>query len=260
MIVVLAAVAAAALVVGVTLATRQTPTQPHARKGKPPADAIGLVPSQATPQIRRAFADWPHGTLATMRRLAGANPRDPSVQFNYGLVLLWSGYDADAASVLRVAKRVGRDTPYEISADSLLHPQYFPGYPPFQPIERNPLLLRGARLQAQGRQHSAERLFELAARRAPDDDEAQVAAAVGRFDKGNLAASFSRLGPLSRRFPRSQSVRFHLGLLLAWTGQRDAALAEFRKAAALGPKTALGQEAKTFVRRLVNGGTNARKR
>src|SRR3712207_8076834 len=37
------------------------------------------------------------------------------------------------------------------------------------------------------------------------------------------AAAFSRLGPLSRRFPRSASVRFHLGVLLLWQGDLDEA-------------------------------------
>ena len=41
-------------------------------------------------------------------------------------------------------------------------------------------------LQRQGHQHSAERLYAQAARLRPDDDEAQVAAAVGRFDEDNL--------------------------------------------------------------------------
>jgi hypothetical protein len=73
----------------------------------------------------------------------------------------------------------------------------------------------------------------------------------------NLSASFSKLGPLVRRFPKSQSVRYHLGLLLAWTGQRDQAIAEFRLARSLGPKTTLGKEANTFLGGLVTGGTNS---
>ena len=48
---------------------------------------------------------------------------------------------------------------------------------------------------------------------APD---AQVAAAVVRFDKTRPVLAFSRLGPLTRRFPHASTVRFHLGLLLLW--------------------------------------------
>jgi hypothetical protein len=87
-----------------------------------------------------------------------------------------------------------------------------------------------------------------------------VAAAVGRFDMDNLSASFSKLGPLVRRFPRSQSVRYHLGLLLAWTGQRDQAVAEFRLARSLGPKTRLGKEANAFLGGLVTSGTKSTQR
>jgi hypothetical protein len=53
-----------------------------------------------------------------------------------------------------------------------------------------------------------------------------------------------------KRFPHSQSVRFHLGLLLAWTGQRTQAVQEFRLARSLGPATALGKQAGTFLSRL----------
>jgi hypothetical protein len=52
-------------------------------------------------------------------------------------------------------------------------------------------------------------------------------------------------------------VRFHLGLLLAWTGQRTQAEREFRIARGLGPKTQLGREANAFLAGLVTGGTNS---
>src|SRR5205085_8348023 len=129
------------------------------------------------------------------------------------------------------------------------------GYPPFQYGGTDPLLVQGQIEQRRFHPESAERLFARAARLHPDDPEAQVAAAVGRFDMDDLSASFSRLGPLVKRFPHSQSVRFHLGLLLAWTGQRAKAVAEFRLARALGPKTALGQRAATFLGSLVTTGT-----
>jgi hypothetical protein len=115
-------------------------------------------------------------------------------------------------------------------------------------------------LQRAGHERSAERVFAQAALLHPRDDQAQVAAAVARFDMDDLSASFSRLGPLVRTFPRSQSVRFHLGLLLAWTGQRDKAVLEFRLARALGPTTRLGREAATFLGSLVTSGTKKTQR
>ena len=56
-------------------------------------------------------------------------------------------------------------------------------------------LLYGAALLRLGRTVSAEREFAAAAALAPHDADAQVAAAVGRFDKANPSLAFSRLGP-----------------------------------------------------------------
>lgn len=252
LIVAVLAVVAAGSVVGVTLATRQTPDQPKALPDKPPLGKN--LPTPAAAQIRAAFAAWPKGGVETMETLGREYPKDPVVQLYRGLALLWAGYPGDAGVVLRKAKKVGRDTTWEVQADSVLHPEYQVGDPTFRPQHPNALLEKGFRLQVAGRQHSALRAYEQAARAAPNDDEAQVAAAVARFDKDNLNASFSRLGPLTRKFPKSQSVRFYLGLLLAWTGQRDPAIAQFQKAVALGPNTDLGRNASEFLKS-VQGGT-----
>ena len=93
-------------------------------------------------------------------------------------------------------------------------------------------LLYGAALQKLGRPLSARREFAAAAALAPNDANAQVAAAVGLFDKTRPAVAFSRLGPLVKRFPHAVTVRFHLGLMLLWLKQIDKAKAEFRKARA----------------------------
>jgi tetratricopeptide (TPR) repeat protein len=243
-----AAVAVAAAVLGITLATRQTPSQPHSLPGKPGVPTV--LPTPAAGRIRAAFRSWPHGSLDSMEELGREYPRDAVVQLYLGVALAWAGYDADAATALRAAKAAGRDTPYEIAADDLLHPQFFRGYPVFRPIRPSRLLEEGSRLQAQGHQHSAERVYVREARAQPGDAEAQVAAAVGRFDKDDLVPAFSRLGPLTRRFPRSQPVRYYVGLLLAWTGQRDAAVAQFEKAAALDRRSTLGRSASDFLARL----------
>ncbi len=242
------AMLAAAAVVGLTLATRQTPPQPTPLAGRPPVPKPLETPVAS--RIRAAFAAWPHGTVDALEQLATARPRDPAVQFSLGLALVYAGYEAEAETALRAAKRLGRDTPVELQADSLLHPQYFPGVPVFAYGGPNPVLRRGSELQAQGHQHSAERLYARAARLQPANAEARVAAAVGLFDKDDLTPAFAQLGPLTKRFPRSQTVRYYLGLLLAWTGQGDAAVAEFTRAVALDPASPLGRNAKEFLRRL----------
>lgn len=252
-----AAVTAAGIVVGVVLATRQDPAQPKVQCPKP---RLLIVPGVGNPQasaaVQVAFSRWPHDTLQRLEALATQYPRDPVVQFNFGSALFCRGYTADAVQAYQAAKRTGRDTQYEISADNLLHPDFFPGgYPIFEPTSRDPLLIRGNLLQREGHQHSAERLYARTARLHPNDPEALVAAAVGRFDESNLSASFSRLGPLARRFPRSQTVRYHLGLLLIWIGQTKEGVAEFERARKLGPHTTLGKEAATLLDRIRQGGT-----
>jgi predicted Zn-dependent protease len=236
LIVGLLAVLAAGIVVGVVYATRQSPPQPKAQcKERPKPFIVPGTPTTNVAAVRAALAQKPVAAARALEQLAFEAPNDPVVQFNYGTTLFCAGFVGDAVQAFRAAKQAGRDTYYETSHD--------------------PLLVRGAILQRQGHQHSAEREWAKAARLHPGSDEAQVAAAVGRFDMDNLSASFSRLGPLVRRFPTSQSVRYHLGLLLAWTGQRDQAVTEFRLARSLGPNTVLGKEANTVLGGLVTGGT-----
>jgi predicted Zn-dependent protease len=261
-VVALVAVAAAGIVVGVVSATRQSPPQPSAQcKQRPAPFVVPGVPARNVAAVRAALALKPSAAAQALEQLAASAPNDPVVQFNYGTALFCAGYLGEADRAFRAAKTAGRDTFYEIQSDVILHPQFFSrGYPPFQSESTDPWLVRGAILQRGGHQHSAERAFARAAALHPGSDEAQVAAAVGRFDMDDLSASFSRLGPLVRRFPHSQSVRYHLGLLLAWTGQRTQAIEEFRLARGLGPRTTLGKEASTFLAGLVASGTNGTKR
>ena len=260
-----AAVAAAGVVAGVVLATRQDPPQPKAQcaSGAQPL----LVPSVATPyaaRIRAALALPAKRAAFALEPLEQDAPKDPAVQFNYGVALFCAGYLNEAGQAFRAAKTTGRDTLYEMRADEILHPQYFTPqdglYPVFQLSRADALLEQGVLQQRLGHQHSAEKLFRRAARQRPGDDQAQVAAAVGLFDEDNLPASFSRLGPLVKRFPNSQSVRYHLGLLLAWTGQRDQAIVEFRLARSLGAQTSLGRQADVFLKGLVPNGTKGQSR
>lgn len=259
-----AAVAAAGTVVGVVYATRQNPPQPTANcKAASPLVVPG-VRSQHVAAVRAAMKLPAKRAAQRLEAVARAAPKDALVQFNDATVLFCAGYVAEAEQAWQRAKKAGYDTYYEMRADTILHPQYFQPqdglYPVFEPAHADPQLARGVLAQRLGHQHTAERIYARVARLHPDDDEAQVAAAVARFDEDNLSASFSRLGPLTKRFPRSQSVRFHLGLLLAWTGQRALAEKEFRRARSLGPETPLGREANAFLHGLVTGGTKATQR
>lgn len=227
-------------------------------------------------QVGAAVAAWPNGTVTRLDELAARHPSSGVVLLHLGLAQVASG-NADAAdSAWRKALARNPDSETAVQAESLLHPRFAPGRPPFVPsfgvpaevarlspvgqlaaLERaargrdvRAKLLYGSALQRLGRPLSAERQFTAAASLAPGDPEAQTAAAVGLFSKAKPELAFSRLGPLAPRFPRSQSVRFHLGELLLWIGQLDKARQELRLARREGPSTPLGRTAAEFLAKL----------
>lgn len=234
-------------------------------------------------QVGAAFAGWP-GTFDRLRLLAQRNPRSSVVQLNYGLALYWRGDDGAATTAWRTAFKAQPDTPYAVRAEDLLHPDFPRGLPTFVPsfpappaigklsppkqlayLERRARtggvrdkLLLGVALQRLGRQRSALREYQAAAALAPADPEPRVAVAVARFDKAAPARTFSRLGPLSRTYPKNQSVRFHLGLCLLWIGSVDQAKQELRRARSEGPGTTLGIEAARFLEQLASVGTQGK--
>ena len=251
------ATAAAAAVVGITAATHHTPPKPLGpREGKPPFAADATAPRPLAADVRAALRAWPRGTIPRLQTLAAANPRSGLVRVNLGLALFWARREAAAATRWREAARVDPDSPSAIRAGDLLHPGSPPGLPFFVPSGRvDAQLARGLAFQRAGRAVSAERAFAAAARAAPDDPQTLVASAVSRFRKDDPARAFSRIGPLTVRFPRSQTVRFHLGLLSIWIGDFGEAKQQLELARAAGPQTKLGREAKTLLASLVRVGT-----
>ena len=229
-------------------------------------------------RVGRAFALWPEETVDRMNRLAGLYPQRAVVQLNLGIALFWSGLRG-AEDAWRAAAASEPDTAYAIAAGNLLHPEYAPGIPVFMTtvplpaaldslapgaqlalLRRNAArganekLLYGVALQRLGRPRSAQRVFTSAARQAPESVEAQVAAAVGRFDKARPAEAFSRLGPLTRRFPGSATVRFHLGLLLLWSGEVKPARTQLVRAVRAEPGSPLAREAQKVIDELKEAG------
>jgi tetratricopeptide (TPR) repeat protein len=226
-------------------------------------------------QVGRALSTWPEASLDRLESLARENPRSGAVQFHLGLVRFWSG-DRDGALAAWRATRAGDpDSAYAVRSSDLLFRQYPPGLPVFIPSFRadpgltrltprrqlaalarrargedvHHKLLYGLALQRIDRPLSARREYTAAAENAPNDPEALVADAVGRFDKAHPERAFSRLGPLARRYPRAATVRFHLGLLLLWLGNVEEAKRQLRLASA-SMKSPLSREAKRFLTRL----------
>lgn len=205
-------------------------------------------------RVGQALAGWPSGTLAQLQALASERPRNGIVRLNLGFALFWSGHKEDALAAWRQTRAIAPDSLAAVRAGDLLYPRFASGLPVFEPDrprgEAGRHLLAGVRLQRLGRQVSAQREYDEAARLAPHDPQALVAAAVARFDKANPSAAFGRLGPLAKRFPRAATVRFHLGLLLLWMGQVEQAKTQLRQAKAIAPDDPLGREADRFLKRL----------
>jgi len=247
-----AAAAAAGVAVGVTLATRTS--VPKRQSSAPPLADDPTAPPQLVGGVRDALRAWPSGTVRRLRILAAEHPRSALVRLELGLALAAGGDAPAAQGAWRSAARAQPDSPSAVYAENALHPEAPRNNPPFIPAFTRPrtpaerLLVRGIALQAALRPLSAERAFAAAARLAPNDPEAQVAAAVGLYDKGRPALAFSRLGPLVRRFPHAQTVRFHLGLLLIYIRQVGPARRELALARAEGPGTPLGKRAQLLLR------------
>jgi len=233
-------------------------------------------------QVGSALAAWPSGSIERLENLQAAHRRSALVGLHLGLAYYWDRRNDDALAAWRSAASDQPDTAYAVRAGDFLHPQYAPGLPPFLPSFQPPLriralpgpqqlaalragaahggtrakLLYGTVLQRLGRPVSAEREFTAAVRLAPNDPDARVAEAVGRFDKAKPARAFGRLGPLTRVFPQAQTVRFHLGLLLLWSAQVKEARKQLQEAQREAPNSLLGRQAAQYLAALDRIGTS----
>ena len=224
-------------------------------------------------RLGAAMSDWPDG-FNDIAALAHQNPRSALAQLELGLADFWEGRLAQAQDEWRRARRLEPDTSYAIAAENLLYPRYFSGHPPYSPSFASPpelarltppkqlgflasrarrpdahaKLLYGAALLRLGKTVSAEREFAAAAKLAPKDPDARVAAAVGLFDKAKPSLAFSQLGPLVKVFPKSPLVRYHLGLMLLWMGQAPAGRTQLEHVVAAGPSPYLDSAQKLLAR------------
>ena len=248
------------------------------------ASAIFVRHTSVEARVGAAFARWPEGSVAELRDLARAHPRDDFVRLHAGLALLWAGDGSAAQGEWRAAVSPHVDSASALRAEGLLFPNFPNGRPTFVPgfevavpagtpeQQLNELRSRAVRggareklayglaLQRLGRPLEARAQYDAAARADPRDVEAKVAAAVVRFAKARPQDAFGRLGPLARRFPRSQSVRFHLGLLLLWLRDVDTARQQLERTRALDAASRLGREANAYLVRLGSGGSEDRER
>ena len=226
-------------------------------------------------KLGAAFSAWP-ASEDRIEQLGALFPRSALVQLHVGLARFWAGAGG-ALSAWREARDVEPDTPYAVRADDLIHlDEFAPGLPVFVPSfpysleggtpasqleslrgESGPSgrLLYGVALQRLGRPLSARRAFADGLLLAPNDVDALVADAVGRYDKSNPAAAFSRLGPLTRRFPQAATVRFHLGVLLLWQKDVKEAKRQLRLARESEPGSRIAREAGRYLAEIAQVGT-----
>src|SRR4051812_1706706 len=229
-------------------------------------------------QIGTAFAGWPDGGLDTLKRLAGQNPQSALAAFHLGWAYYWSGRVGDAVATWRRVDVKFPDSPESVEAENLLYPKLARDLPfvvlplalPSAPTRARQLQLLAEAARAPNanaklryglalwklwRRVSAERQFAAAARLAPGDPAARTAAAVALFTKRAPVRSFAKLGPLTGVFPRSSAVRFHLGVLLVWTGEAAKGLKQLHLAAVDEPRSLYAQEARKLLRALAAHGT-----
>lgn len=192
-------------------------------------------------QVGAALSGWPEG-FDRLAAIARQHPGSALAQLELGLAFLWQNRFAQAEAAWRKARTLQPDTSYAVHAKDFLHPKDVPGLPYIilsfplpASFSRAPTAELLASLAGRARAGSArdklryglilwtldhpisaERQFAAAAAQAPHDVDARVAEAVGLFDKDRPQLAFSRLGPLTKVFPRSVEVRFHLGLMLLW--------------------------------------------
>ena len=244
----------------------------YARGDTEAAAALFAKHDSLEAKVGLALARWPDESVARLEQLAKLYPDLAVVQLHLGLARLWAN-QGDPVSAWQAALEAEPDTPYAIVAGNLLHPDLPRGLPAFIPSFSAPpsvtalppagqlealranaargglrdQLLYGVGLQRVGRPVSAARVFYRAAKRYPHEVEALVAAAVGAFDKDAPAGAFGKLGPLSARYPNEPTVRFHLGVLLLWTGRIKPAERQFRLAMRAQPGTPLARESARYL-------------
>jgi tetratricopeptide (TPR) repeat protein len=207
----------------------------------------------------------PDATIARLRLLA---PTQPFAAYELGVVQLWAGRIALATAALKAVRDAAPESFYGVKADDLLHPTMQAGYPLFVPAESPPAgattatlaaaaranpedavaqLQYGASLQAEGRRTEATAAYRQAIKADPSRVEAQVALAVGGFQKDDPAKAFGIIGPLARDHTGDPSPRFHLGMMLLWIGQPEQAKAQFQQVAKEAPGTRLARLAAFFA-------------
>jgi tetratricopeptide (TPR) repeat protein len=231
----LAAGAAAALVVGVTVLQADDSPERAARASEAPPLELGLLarddaeartlraaeraleeggraearaefervleenPDSVEAAVGAAVAAWPEGTLARLRGLVGEHPASGVARLHLGFALYASGEEGAAATQWREVERRDPDSPAALRAEDVLHPRIAPGRPPFVAPLPRPRRLQGLPPERQ--------LAELRRLARSGGARAWLAYGVGLQRAGRPVSAREAFDRAARLDPRSLEAR-----------------------------------------------------
>jgi tetratricopeptide (TPR) repeat protein len=222
--------------------------------------------------VAGALIAWPttspSDVARTLEGIANDAPSSDGLPLvERGIVSLWQGCTATAATWLEQAKGAEPDSFYSTLADNLLHPEQNKQYPPFisnvklpgggvaerkraaaaHPGSADLQLAYALALQGAGKRTAARAAAEQAVAADPRNLDAQVAAIVLGYDKDAPATAVGALGALIKQNPDQVGPVLHLGILLLWIERNTLAAQEFAKAAKISPTSRDGRIASAFL-------------
>ena len=241
--------------------------------------------SRGTTRSRRGSASrsaaGPTARVARLTQLSGLHPKSAAVQLNLGLARFWAG-EGGAEGRLAVGRRARaghrvrghrrQPAPSRLRAQpARLRPvgracrRPFAGSrprPSSRALERRARtgtaadrLFYGVALQRLGRQRSAERVYAAAARAGAERPRGAGRGGRRALRQGAARRRRSRGSGRSRAtFPKAATVRFHLGLLLLWSGQVKEARRQLRARSDRRARLAARRRGEALPRRAAHGG------
>jgi hypothetical protein len=151
-------------------------------------------------RIGAAFARWPDGSLDRVKQLVVGAPGNSTAQLHLGLAYYWSGRTADAVAAWRSAETAQPDTPAAVHASDLLHPSLpVPGLPPFTPGFGPPAAL--SRLQP------AQELAALARAASRPDVRAKLLYGVALQRLGHRVSAERQFAAAAKLSPGNPEAR-----------------------------------------------------
>lgn len=94
-------------------------------------ELLAANPYSVEAAVGAAIASWPDGTVERLEALVAEQPDSGVARLHLGFALLSDGDSEGAAREWREVERREPDSPAAVRADDILHPDFAPGRPPF---------------------------------------------------------------------------------------------------------------------------------